>query len=454
MATVTLTARYLDQLKSHGKRYEVFDAIVPGLAIRVAASGRKTFTLYYRYRRRMRRVGLGRYPDVLLEKARKIATQHRGRIFDGADPAGEKQTEHAQDDNTVQALYELYRSRKEKVLRSWSEVRRILEKEVLPTWRHRRVTDIRRRDIRELVEEKAQTAPIQGNRVLERISALFTFAVDQDWIEANPAWRIKKPGQERSRDRVLTRDEIRELWPVLHQTEAMNADGNAQPRLSETLNDAFLAMLLTAQRCGEVCQMQWSQVDLTTGWWAIPGEVSKNHDPHRVPLTSMVLEILKRRASAKNADDRYVFSNHRHTCVADRAKKAAAILCNGGVSFHFRAHDLRRTAASYMGEAGVDRFHIAHVLNHRSVTHSTVTAVYDRYRYDKEKRAALEKWAAVLTEIVEVKPAPTTAPVRPAARANVYEFKKTRAVARAQAAARVDSFVSEIGRRLESDSPV
>jgi hypothetical protein len=71
-----------------------------------------------------------REPDVLLEKARKIATQHRGRIFDSADPAGEKQTEHAQDDNTVQALYELYRSRKEKVLRSWSEVRRILEKEV------------------------------------------------------------------------------------------------------------------------------------------------------------------------------------------------------------------------------------------------------------------------------------------------------------------------------------
>jgi site-specific recombinase XerD len=63
------------------------------------------------------------------------------------------------------------------------------------------------------VEQKAQTAPIQGNRVLDRISALFTFAVDQDWIEANPAWRIKKPGSERSRDRVLTRDELRELWP-------------------------------------------------------------------------------------------------------------------------------------------------------------------------------------------------------------------------------------------------
>lgn len=422
MATTTLTARYLDQLKSHGKRYEVFDAHVPGLAIRVSASGRKTFTLYYRHRGRMRRIGLGRYPDVPLEKARKLATQQRGRIFDGADPAGEKQAEHAHDDYTVQALYDLYRSRKEKVLRSWSEVRRIMEKEVLPSWRHRRVADIRRRDIRELVEEKAQTAPIQGNRVLERISALFTFAVDQDWIEANPAWRIKKPGQERTRDRVLTRDELRELWPALHETEANHADGTPKRRLSETLNDAFLVMLLTAQRCGEVCQMQWRDVDLDTGWWLIPGDVAKNHDPHRVPLTSMVLDIVDRRARAKSADDRYVFSNHRHTCVADRAKKAAAILCKGGVSFHFRAHDLRRTAASYMGEAGIDRFHIAHVLNHRSVTHSTVTAIYDRYRYDKEKRSALEKWAELLTEIVNIEPAPTAAPARRVGRANVYEF--------------------------------
>jgi hypothetical protein len=51
-----------------------------------------------------------------------------------------------------------------------------------------------------------------------------------------------------------------------------------------------------------------------------------------------------------------------------------------------------------------------------------VTAIYDRYRYDKEKRAALEKWAEVLSRVVDVKPAPTKAPARRVARANVYEF--------------------------------
>src|SRR5262245_29994381 len=258
-----------------------------------------------------------------------------------------------------------------------------------------------------------------ANRMLARISRLLGFAVERDWIEANPALRIVKPADEKSRDRVLSRDELRELWAALHQTEAKDSTGKALPRLSETLNDALIVMLLTAQRCGEVCRMQWREVDLATGWWTIPADVSKNHDPHRVPLTAPVLEVLQRRRFG--ADDRYVFSNHQHTCVSARAKKAASTLSKG-VSFEFRAHDLRRTAASFMGEAGVDRFHIAHVLNHRSVTHSTVTAIYDRYRYDKEKRAGLEKWAQLLAAVVGLKPTPEKIQGGRAARANVYEL--------------------------------
>jgi len=222
---------------------------------------------------------------------------------------------------------------------------------------------------------------------------------------------------------VLSRDELRELWTALHDADTKNPDGTPKRQLSQTLKDSLIVMLLTAQRRGEICTMRWQDVDLTTAWWTIPAESSKNADPHRVPLTPRAVEILRRRSEAENRDSRYVFSNYRATCVVDRAKKAAAFLCKGWVSFHFRAHDLRRTAASYMGEAGVDRFHIAHVLNHRSATHNTVTAIYDRYRYDKEKRAALEKWAEVLTKIVDIKPAPTTAPARPVTRANIFELK-------------------------------
>lgn len=194
----------------------MFDTIVPGFAIRVTPAGHKSFTLYYQHHGRLRRVGLARYPDVLLADARGAATQHRGRIFDGADPA---------------VVFDLYKTHREKA-KSWTETRRIMEREVLPAWKHLRVLDLKRRDVRELVERKARHAPVMANRILSRISAMLTFAMEHDWIESNPAWRIRKPGDERSRDRVRTRDELRELWPVLHQTEASNAEGQPLPRLS------------------------------------------------------------------------------------------------------------------------------------------------------------------------------------------------------------------------------
>jgi integrase len=242
--------------------------------------------------------------------------------------------------------------------------------------------------VRELVERKAKTAPIMANRVLARVSALLTFALEHDWIESNPELRLRKPAEEKSRDRVLTRDELRELWAALHETDAHDEQGQPVPRLSSTLNDAFLVLLLTAQRCGEVCRMRWDQVSLDTAWWTLPAADTKNATPHRVPLTAPVVSILRARRPSRNAAG-YVFSSNGHASVAARAKKAAAHLSRG-LSFSFRAHDLRRTAASYLAEAGVDRMHIAHVLNHRSVTHSSVTAIYDRYQYDKEKRVALE----------------------------------------------------------------
>jgi integrase len=327
--------------------------------------------------------------------------------------------EQAQNEHTVQALYDRYRTHQEKTLRSWSEVRRIMEREVLPVWRHCRVVDLHRRGIRELVERKARTAPIQANRVLQRISGMLSFAVDQDWIESNPAWRIKKPGRERSRDRVLTREELREVWAALHETEATNPDGTPKARLSQTLND----MLLTTQRRGEVYTMCWQDIDLVTGWWMIPAESSRT-----LIRTACRSRRWRWRFSSDGPRPRTATSatssriiDRRASSIGRRRRPRSCAMA--GCRFHFRAHDLRRTAASYMGESGVDRFHIAHVLNHRSVTHSTVTAVYDRYRHDKEKRAALEKWAEVLSGIVEVKPAPATAPAARVQRQNVYDFK-------------------------------
>jgi integrase len=66
----------------------------------------------------------------------------------------------------------------------------------------------------------------------------------------------------------------------------------------------------------------------------------------------------------------------------------------------FSAHDLRRTAATRMAEIGVPRFDISKVLNH---TDQEVTAIYDHYAYDTEKKKALLKWSRRLEEILDNK---------------------------------------------------
>ena len=104
--------------------------------------------------------------------------RERGRIIDRVDPAAEKQDERATYGDTIGALYDLYKKATEEK-RSWPEQRRIFE-EVLPAWRHRRVQDMTQRDIRMLVDRKAETAPIMANRILARASRLFSFAVERD----------------------------------------------------------------------------------------------------------------------------------------------------------------------------------------------------------------------------------------------------------------------------------
>ncbi len=308
MPVLPLTARTVSTLRapSDQSRIEYFDADVAGLTLRVTSDGVKTWSLMYRHHGRKRRLTLGRFPDLGLADARRRATEERGRIVGGIDPAAEKQDERAKFGDTVGALFELYKHKTE-MKRSWPEQRRIFENEVLPAWGHRRVQDLTRPDIRALVDRKAATAPVMANRLLARISRLFSFAVERDWIEANPALRIGNPSEERTRDRVLTRDELRELWAALQQTEARDADGKQLPRLSATLNDAFIMMLLTAQRGGEVCRMRWADLDLRTGWWTIPGEISKNQDAHRVPLTALAVTLRRRQPSRAAC----------HSCFAD-----------------------------------------------------------------------------------------------------------------------------------------
>ena len=145
----------------------------------------------------------------------------------------------------------------------------------------------------------------------------------------------------------------------------------------------------------------WDEVDFEDRVWTIPASRSKNGFAHRVPLTKAALKILDE-IKALEYPGEWLFPSPRGSTpsiIAGSVNKA--LLRSLGVMGldNITPHDLRRTGASRMAEAGVARLVISKVLNHVSADRH-VTAVYDRHSYDIEKRKALQIWEKRLKEIL------------------------------------------------------
>jgi integrase len=394
-----------------------------GLILTVLPSGRKQLSVRYRFGGTQRRVLVGEYPAVSLAMARKRARHAAAAIDDGRDPAGEQHAAKARPIDTVAALVTEYVAKHVRVKqRGWKEAEeRVLNVEVLPAWNGRSRNSPGTMSARWWPRLSTAAAP-SWRTALAVVRRMLNYGIRNDWLDANPASLIDKPGREVSRERVLTDDEIRRLWRLLCR-QPTTAERAAPGRKRSTgtpddpicpvapaLADAIKLRLLIAQRGGEVVKMRWQDVDLETGWWTIPGECAKNGRAHRVPLVRDAIALIK--AQQKDHDDqperddeskdddtsKFVFVGSGAS-VRDRAKKAPSRIARV-LKFDFRGHDLRRTAATRMAEAGVPRQHISAVLNHVEGG-ASVTRVYDRYSYDAERRRALETWARTLRAIVK-----------------------------------------------------
>ena len=412
------TDRFLKALKpaEPGKRYIVFDAQVPGFGIRVTERCRDedkgSFVLVGRFpgsnNPTPRRIG--DYPALSLAKARQIAREWREDLRQGIDPkareAERRRQEQRRRADTFGAVFGAYADEHLSTLRTGVGVKRAVEAHVVSQWGQRPLSDIRRGDVNELVRELRKGAPIRANRVLAYLKTFFGWAVDQELVEASPAAAVKRPSKEVKRDRVLTDAEIRAIW------EASGELG--------VFGRAFRFMLVTGQRRSEVGKMAWREIDRSNQMWTLSRERTKADRAHEVPLSVLALSVLE---DCPRLGD-YVFSAGRggtaHTGGAALAgpisgwskakaaldklalEKAKALALERGVDAppefpDWHLHDLRRTAATHMAKLGVDRVVIGKVLNHAE---QEVTAIYDRHRYDAEKRRALELWARRIEEIV------------------------------------------------------
>ena len=396
MKTGNLTDRFVESLRPHdGRRVELRDGKVRGLILRVSENSTKAWSVLYRRQidGRRRRHTIGGYPQVSLAEARAQAMAVLARVARGEDPSSDRRRIAGGRPRTFGDLAERYLSRHAEVSKkSGFQDRQMLEKDVLPVLGSEPLEAIKRADIGEIIQRIVERgAPIQANRTFEVIRGLYNWALGAGLIESSPCLGLKAPAQECSRDRVLSSEEVWRFW-----------HGLPSAPMGWATAQILRLCLTTAQRVSEVAGARRSEIDLAAREWRLPGTRVKNRSAHVVPLCPLAMELFEE-ALARSPDGEVVFPSpitKQAICgssLAKAMKRSAQVLHLEDVT----PHDLRRTVATGMAKCGVTRLVVDKVLNHVSADRSTIAGVYDRYGYDREKRAALQAWEGHLLAIVE-----------------------------------------------------
>ncbi len=404
---VTLTAKTVASLRTDRVQEEIYDALVPGLILRVGRGGTKTWVVRYRSGGRYRRLQLGRYPVLSLADAREAARAKLAEAQAGADPAQERAARKAADTSFAALAREVLGAKAPKTReKTRRERQRILEKELLPHWAHRDAASITRREIIRLVERIAERgAPVMANRTLALVKVLFSEGLKREFplLEANPAALIEPPGEEEARRRFLERHELRAVWEA---TEWENP----------ITRGIFRLTLLTAQRVGSVMRMKWADLD-DADVWRIPAADFKGRREHWVPLSKEARAVVAELRELTGAFD-YVFPRGRrdgkrpHVTSVNKALQRlnAATSEIEPWTLHdfrttFRTHATRAKRPKHRGDPaglGVAPDVADAVLGHKdpSLGFGRYTGEPERYLLS-EKRDALEAWGTFVARAVK-----------------------------------------------------
>jgi integrase len=375
-AVVALTTDKLDHV--------FWDDDLPGFGVR-ARGGAKRWLIQYRIGSQQRRESLGDVRRVSLDDARRIARQRFAQLELGQDPVADKAKARAVADKaalTLGAVADRYLDGKRSIIRprTYCEASRAFTLQWAPL-RNRPIGGIVRADIaaqlQAIIKKHGRTS---AARARANLSAMYVWAIGEALCETNPVTGTNDPADDlKARDRVLNDSELRAVW---------DAAGD------DDFGRIVKLLILSGARRSEIGSMRWCDIDLDTGVLTIPAEVAKNGHALELPLPPAALEILN--SSPRRGD--HVFGakgtgfsgwSVATTALRRRTTKPMA---------PFRLHDLRRSMRTGLGRIGVPP-HIAELLiNH---VKGGVQAVYDRYSYEGEKRAALARWAAHIADVVE-----------------------------------------------------
>jgi len=360
----------------------------------------------YRFSGKQRVMGIGSYAELSLARARETAKELSARVALGYDVAGEKQERKADALKKMESeKHALWVSQlaseyfERQILKRWKHpeiLRRRIEKDINPNIGNLRIEDVRPYHIDDMLQKiLLRGAPTVANDVLRWTRRIFDYGIKRHMLATNPASAFDisdAGGQEQSRERWLSREELVKLFQVMPLTKGFS-------RQNELTMKLILALCC---RKMELCGARWSEFDLDGGVWHLPAERVKNGDGIDIPLAAPVIGWLTELQNMSGNSEWVLPARkmqHRmipHIQESTLPVALAKIRANMPDVPNFTIHDFRRTARSHLAALGVDPVIAERCLNHKI---KGVEGIYNRYQYFDERKKALDIWCALLVSL-------------------------------------------------------
>lgn len=413
------TAKFLDNLKPIGKRFELSDKGMSGLRLRVSENGIKTFMHFYKENGRTKKYIIGKYGAgveyISLSNARKALLKLKQDRALGISP-----TQADNSISTVNDLAELYYTKMvaggANPHKRPDKTRQILNSVVIPEIGKIKLNVFERSPlivsgvIQKLVDRGVST---HAGGVLSIIKCMSRFGATRGYIQADPTMGLKKSTfgifakqRERALDYTLATDTINETYPEIRGVISAVI---AMPKMTLQIKISILILLLSGIRKSELRQALWSDIDLEKGIWTIPKENSahdKKGSTWQVPLSPLLCALFRHLKELRTCN--YVTGINKKMHSDKAVNKALDRLLNYKDPAtkkkvldieHISPHDLRRTFRTHIESLDV-QVHVAEkCLNHSL---GGMLSVYNKKPYFDERREAINNWSKFITDIAPV----------------------------------------------------
>ncbi len=380
-----------------------------GLFLLVSPEGARYWRLKYAIGGRERLAGFGVYPDVTLAEARIRRDDFRKELRDGRDPIAEKRaariTTDTKERHTLRGFATRFHKsistefRNEKHAAQWlASLTPILDK-----LGGRRLTEIDENDLIDALEPIVRATPETGRRVRQRLRAVFDEALQRRLVERNPAallHKVRTIAPKRGKEQhfaALPFDDVPEFLKRLRAFDGA----------SISARDALAFAVLCAARTGEVLHATWTEIDERKMVWTIPGERTKQEEPHTVALSEPALAILNEMGQITDRKG-YVFPSPLDPRKPLSGMAMAMMLrrldddTEKPYSDRTTVHGMCRSSFStWAYERGFRSEVIEAALGHRE--RDKVKRAYSRATFDEERRTLFDQWGAFVTQAPRAK---------------------------------------------------